>query len=193
MSEDVPGGAPPSDGGGAPPPSDGDGTRRRFLQFATCAVGGGLGAAVLIPAARLIAHPIGRAVVSSATTPIDAIAVDQVGAEPVRVPLVAATVRDAYASTANVVLGAAFLRRGADGTIRALSSVCPHKGCTIGFAAATHRFECPCHSATFDLDGNRLSGPAERGLDPLPVTVERGRVKVTWVRFRAGGRDRTKA
>ena len=96
-------------------------------------------------------------------------------------------------STANVVLGAAWLRRGKDGQIAALSSVCPHKGCAIGFAEGAQRFECPCHSATFDLDGNRLSGPAERGLDPLPVIIERGRVKVTWVRYQNGGADRKPA
>ena len=101
--------------------------------------------------------------------------------------------RDAYASTANVVLGAAWLRRGKDGQIAALSSVCPHKGCAIGFAEGAKRFECPCHSATFDLDGARLSGPAERGLDPLPVVIERGRVKVTWVRYQPGGADRKPA
>lgn len=156
-------------------------------------MGGGVGAALLIPAARLIAHPVGRAIVSSAATPIDAIAVAQVGEAPVRVPLVAASVRDAYASTNDVVLGAAWLRRAKDGQITALSSVCPHKGCAVGYAETAKRFECPCHSATFDLDGNRLSGPAERGLDPLPVTIERGRVKVTWVRFQNGGTHRTPA
>jgi Rieske Fe-S protein len=176
-----------------PSPPGTDASRRRFLQVATCAVGGGVGAALLIPAARLIAQPVGVVVVSSPTEPIDAVAVDQIGDLPLRVPLVAATVRDAYASTANVVLGAAWLRRGKDGQITALSSVCPHKGCAIGFAETARRFECPCHSATFDLDGNRLSGPAERGLDPLPVTVERGRVRVTWVRYQNGGAERKPA
>lgn len=175
------------------PPPERDASRRRFLQLATCAVGGGVGAAVLIPAARLVAHPIGRAVVVAGGEPIDAIAVAQVGVEPVRVPLVAASVRDAYASTPNVVLGAAWLRRANDGTITALSSVCPHKGCTIGYAVAERRYECPCHSATFDVDGQRLSGPAERGLDPLPVTVDGGRVRVTWIRYQPGGKDRTPA
>ncbi len=156
-------------------------------------MGGGVGAALLVPVARLIGHPVGAAVVSSPTDPIDAIAADQVGERPVRVPLIAATVRDAYAATTDVLLGAAWLRRGKGGQIAALSSVCPHKGCAIGFAEAAGRFECPCHSATFDLEGNRLSGPAERGLDPLPVVVEGGRVKVTWVRYQPGGADRKPA
>lgn len=181
------------DRGAPPPPEPADPGRRRFLQVATCAVGGGIGASLLVPAARLVLHPVGKAVVSSAADPIDAIAADAVGAEPTRVPLVAASVRDAYASTSNVVLGAAWLRRGADGQIVALSSVCPHKGCAVGFAPDARKFVCPCHNATFDVDGNRLSGPPERGLDPLPVIVEKGRVKVTWVRYQNGGKERKPA
>jgi Rieske Fe-S protein len=125
-------------------------------------------------------------IVTAATDPIDAIGVDQLGAEPVRVPMVAHTVRDAWSSTRDVALGAAWIRRGPDGTIAVLSSVCPHKGCSIGYTAATRKFECPCHGATFDLDGKRLGGPSQRGLDPLPFTVEDDRVKVTWVRYANG-------
>lgn len=181
-----------SDDPGAPADPPG-GSRRRFLKLATGAVGCGVGAAVLIPAARFIAHPIGEPIVSSGSEPIDAIAIGALGVEPVRVPLVAHTVRDAWASTPNVALGAAWIRRTADGQIAVLSSVCPHKGCAIGYAAEVKRFECPCHGAIFDLDGKRLSGPSERGLDPLPFTVEDERVKVTWVRFENGGADRKPA
>jgi Rieske Fe-S protein len=174
----------------ADPPGE---SRRRFLKLATGAVGCGVGAAVLVPAARFIVHPVGESTVTAATAPIDAIAVADVGAEPVRVPMVAHTVRDAWASTRDVALGAAWIRRGPGGKIAVLSSVCPHKGCAIDYAAATQRFECPCHGAIFDVDGQRLRGPAERGLDPLPFTVEGERVKVTWVRFENGGAERKPA
>ena len=167
--------------------------RRRFLKLATGAVGCGVGAAVLIPAARFLGHPIGEPIVTAATEPIDAIGVAQLGADPVRVPIVAHTVRDAWASTRDVALGAAWIRRGKDGAIAVLSSVCPHKGCAIDYAAPTQRFECPCHGATFDVDGKRLSGPSQRGLDPLPFTVEGDRVLVTWVRFEPGGANRKPA
>ncbi|MEZ4399665.1 MAG: ubiquinol-cytochrome c reductase iron-sulfur subunit [Kofleriaceae bacterium] len=187
MSTDDPGtpGAP-----GEPP--DGGDSRRRFLQLATCAVGGGLGAAVLIPAARLLAHPLGRSIVSASSEPIDAVAVKDVGVEPLRVPLVARRVADAWAATTNVVLGAAWLRRTPDGSIAAYSAECPHKGCAVGYTPAAKRFECPCHSATFDIDGKRLSGPAERGLDPLDLTVVDGRIKISFVRYQNGGAERKK-
>lgn len=164
--------------------------RRRFLKLATGAVGCGVGAAVLVPAARLLAHPIDRTIVTAASEPIDAIAVADLGAEPVRVPMVAREVRDAWSTTRDVKLGAAWIRRDARGTIAVLSSVCPHKGCAIGYTAAAHVFECPCHGAKFDLDGKRLTGPSKRDLDPLPFTVEGDRVKVTWVRYEPGSPDR---
>jgi len=167
--------------------------RREFLKLATGVVGCGVGAVILVPAARFIAHPVGAQIVTAASAPIDAIAVADLGAAPVRVPLVAHTVRDAWATTNDVALGAAWIRRGKDGTIAVLSSVCPHKGCAIGYAAQTGRFECPCHGATFDVDGQRLSGPAERGLDPLPFSVEGDRVMVTWVQYDNGGADRKPA
>jgi Rieske Fe-S protein len=120
----------------------------------------------------------------------------RLGAAPLAVPLVAAGPQDAYASTANVTLGVAWLRRRKDGQIAALSSVCPHKGCAIGYAAAAGRFECPCHDARFDLDGNvASSGPAERGLDPLRVPrSKRSRVQGdAGSAIRTGGADRTPA
>lgn len=186
MAPDVPG-AP------ADPPDDPEPGRRRFLKLATGAVGCGVGAAVLVPAARLLAQPVGVKTVVSADEPIDAIAVADLGPDPVRVPMVAKVVRDAWSSTQNVALGAAWIRRAPDGTIAVLSSVCPHKGCAIDHAPGSPIFECPCHGATFDLDGKRLKGPAERGLDPLPFTVEGERIKVTWVRFANGGADRKPA
>lgn len=152
-----------------------------------------MGAAVLIPASRLIAHPVRHPTVTAAADPIDAIAVDRLGAAPLAVPLIAPLVRDGWSAAKDVTLGVAWLRRRPDGAITALSGVCPHKGCAIGWSPAAGRFECPCHDARFDLDGKRLHGPSERDLDPLETTVERGRVLVRWVRYRPGGADRTPA
>ena len=49
------------------------------------------------------------------------------------------------------------------GTIRALSSVCTHMGCTLAYRPAWKDLRCPCHGASFDLSGhlaNRASGYA---------------------------------
>ena len=44
------------------------------------------------------------------------------------------------------------------GNIRALSSVCTHMGCTLHFRPDWHDLRCPCHGASFGLDGRLANG-----------------------------------
>jgi len=175
----------------SPPPGP---SRRRFLKIATCALGGGIGATVVVPAAQYLLYPVGKRTVTTGGEPIDALPVDRLrpGAPPTRVALVAPAQRDAWGTVRDVPLGAAWVRRDDGGKVEALSAVCPHLGCAVGFDAGRNLFRCPCHESTFALDGKRLAGPTERGLDPLPVKIERGRVEITWVRYRVGGSGREK-
>ena len=53
----------------------------------------------------------------------------------------------------------------------ALSGVCPHLGCAVGWEGKS--FLCPCHDSRFGVDGARQTGPAQRGLDPLPMNQGR--------------------
>ena len=179
----------PADGEGGGDDEPGEASRRRFLKIATGCLGGGLGAALIVPAARLALGVAGRKTVTSTAEPIDAVAVEQVGDAPIAVTLRAASVRDAWATTRNVPLGVAFVRKD-KGVIRALSSVCPHLGCTLGWDAAANRYLCPCHDTLFEVDGSFVSGEAKRAMDDLPVTIEGGRVKIQWVRYRSGGRTK---
>lgn len=57
------------------------------------------------------------------------------------------------------------------GEFRAFSTVCPHQGCAVS-NVSNGQIICPCHRSTFGLDGAVRSGPAPRGLDPVPVTVD---------------------
>jgi nitrite reductase/ring-hydroxylating ferredoxin subunit len=45
-----------------------------------------------------------------------------------------------------------------EGTIRALSSVCTHMGCTLYFRPDWWDLRCPCHGASFDLNGRLANG-----------------------------------
>lgn len=44
------------------------------------------------------------------------------------------------------------------GTIRALSSVCTHMGCTLHYRPDWQDLRCPCHGASFDLAGRLANG-----------------------------------
>ena len=62
-----------------------------------------------------------------------------------------------------------------------LSTICPHEGCEVVWEQATNRFSCPCHESYFAADGARISGPSPRGLDPLPMRVQDGKLQVQYV------------
>jgi len=62
-----------------------------------------------------------------------------------------------------------------------LSAICPHEGCEVSWDQGSSRFSCPCHESYFAADGSRISGPARRGLDSLPMRVQDGKVQVQYV------------
>lgn len=161
-------------------------TRRRFLKIATVAIGGVMSAAVAVPLIRYVLFPVREKVVTAPDEPLDVLAVDALepGAAPTRVQLIASNVRDGWAVADDVPLGAAWVRKTASGEVQALSSMCPHLGCAVDFDPGAGVFKCPCHRSAFAPDGKKLSGPSKRGLDPLPVRVEQGRVKITFLRYR---------
>jgi Rieske Fe-S protein len=169
--------------------SDVDG-RRRLLGWIAAGLGAGLASAVAAPIALFVGGQARRAGELAADE--EAVDAGAIGAlpdgKPVRVTLRARRRRDAFALRENVVLGAAWLvRRG--GAVAAFSTVCPHAGCAVE-AEEGGAFSCPCHKSRFGPDGARLDGPAPRGLDPLPVAVVDGRVRVTPRRFRQGTKAR---
>lgn len=66
---------------------------------------------------------------------------------------------------------------------KVVSAVCPHEGCDVSWREDTNQFICPCHDSFFTAAGERISGPARRGLDPLPSRVENGTLQVQYQSF----------
>ncbi|MHC4994522.1 MAG: QcrA and Rieske domain-containing protein [Planctomycetota bacterium] len=60
-----------------------------------------------------------------------------------------------------------------------VSAACPHLGCNVTWEPADSLFRCPCHGATFDADGEILSGPVSSPLKVLPHEVKEGLLVVT--------------
>lgn len=55
-----------------------------------------------------------------------------------------------------------------EGYLRAVSGVCTHQGCRLFLASGPARLECPCHGATFGLDGAVLTHKLKFPLADLP-------------------------
>lgn len=62
--------------------------------------------------------------------------------------------------------------------MQALYRKCVHLGCSVPHCDSSMLFECPCHGSKYRLNGEYFGGPAPRGLDRFPITVEGGKVVV---------------
>jgi glycine/D-amino acid oxidase-like deaminating enzyme/nitrite reductase/ring-hydroxylating ferredoxin subunit len=54
--------------------------------------------------------------------------------------------------------------RDEQGTVHAVSAVCSHMGCLVGWNQNDRTWDCPCHGSRFELSGEVLHGPATRAL-----------------------------
>jgi cytochrome b6-f complex iron-sulfur subunit len=66
--------------------------------------------------------------------------------------------------------GKFYLVRTQDG-VSAIYWKCVHLGCTVPWIAGSQEFICPCHGSIYEYNGSRISGPAPRAMDAMPVTV----------------------
>lgn len=54
----------------------------------------------------------------------------------------------------------------------AFDAVCPHAGCTVGYASGAGLLVCPCHGSEFNpATGAVEAGPAPTGLRPISVAL----------------------
>jgi cytochrome b6-f complex iron-sulfur subunit len=79
----------------------------------------------------------------------------------------------AYAALNNIggsVVVQSIIIANSGGNFIALSSVCTHQGCTVGYSASADNFPCPCHGSLFSASGSVVNGPAISPLKSYTVT-----------------------
>ena len=65
-----------------------------------------------------------------------------------------------------------------DSELLAISSRCPHLGCSVSWFSEKNQFICPCHASSFDEFGNFESPPVPRPLDIYKIFIEDAKVLV---------------
>ena len=60
----------------------------------------------------------------------------------------------------------------------ALSRICTHLGCLVGYDVFNNKLVCPCHAGEFDLEGNVLSGPATKPLPRYPLKITADQITI---------------
>lgn len=107
---------------------------------------------------------------------------------PQKFPIIADR-RDAWTQYPAEPIGAVYLRRVKD-TVEAFQVVCPHAGCFIAYSVEKKQFYCPCHTASFKIDGSRIVEPrcdSPRDMDRLDVKiVNKTDVMVVFKKFQTG-------
>lgn len=76
-----------------------------------------------------------------------------------------------YSSTASLV---AWIRKDESGNIYALSPICKHLGCTVGWntnESFPEQYHCPCHGAHYTKEGKQLA-VASAPLDEYKVMLK---------------------
>jgi len=65
-----------------------------------------------------------------------------------------------------------------EGGFLAISAICTHLHCIVNWNEMLKKFECPCHGAKFNQNGEVLEGPPPRALDLYKLQIVAGNVVV---------------
>ena len=57
------------------------------------------------------------------------------------------------------------------GELHVVNPVCTHMKCDVKWNEVERSWDCPCHGARYDIDGNVLNTPADKGLEQLEKPV----------------------
>lgn len=69
--------------------------------------------------------------------------------------------------------------RSGDNSYLALSKVCTHQGCDVGYNHSSGQLPCPCHGSVFSTSGSVINGPAETSLKTYSVKIDGDKLILT--------------
>jgi nitrite reductase/ring-hydroxylating ferredoxin subunit len=129
---------------------------------------GGIGAAAATAAAAVAGAVVDRELLNPDSSPFVPAAQELVPDEGAWQPVLSAAnlgvgqvARFSTVSTVGFVVND-------NGSLSAISGVCTHQGCLLRLNEAAARLDCPCHRASFSLQGEVLRQQFRQPLAPLP-------------------------
>jgi cytochrome b6-f complex iron-sulfur subunit len=136
-------------------------SRRRVL--------GGIGAAAATAAAAAVAGGVvDREILNSGSSPTVPRAQELVPDEGSWQPVLdAANLGDGQVARFSTASTVGFVVND-NGNLSAISGVCTHQGCLLRHNEVAGRLDCPCHRASFSLQGDVLHQQFRQPLPPLP-------------------------
>lgn len=151
------------------PPSRKEMSRRQFLTYTLGGATAFMGAGALLPMIRFAVDPVlhkkgaGEFIKVAETAKITDV--------PQEFTFELAQQDGWYASTATLT---AWIRKDENGEIYALSPICKHLGCTVGWnndKAYPDEYHCPCHGARYTKLGKNLA-VAPKPLDQYKIKID---------------------
>jgi menaquinol-cytochrome c reductase iron-sulfur subunit len=67
-----------------------------------------------------------------------------------------------------------FVLRHSENDLKVLSNRCTHLSCRVSWKEETQSYDCPCHDAKFNIEGEVIYGPPPHPLDQYAHKVEEG-------------------
>ncbi|WHX47354.1 ubiquinol-cytochrome c reductase iron-sulfur subunit [Paenibacillus woosongensis] len=151
------------------PPTRKEMSRRQFLTYtlggATAFMVGG----AALPMVRFAVDPILQK--KGEGTFVKVVEVSKITTEPQEFTFELQQQDGWYSSTASLV---AWIRKDESGNIYALSPICKHLGCTVGWntnESFPEQYHCPCHGAHYTKEGKQLA-VASAPLDEYKVMLK---------------------
>jgi nitrite reductase/ring-hydroxylating ferredoxin subunit len=143
---------------------------------------GGIGAAAATAAAAAVAGAVvDRQLLSPNSSPSVPTAQELVPDEGAWQPVLdAANLGDGQVARFTTDSNVGFVVNN-NGKLSAISGVCTHQGCLLRLNEAAARLDCPCHRASFSLQGDVLQQQFKQTLPPLPqiqVRESNGQIEV---------------
>jgi len=148
--------------------------RRKFMGFATWAIGGIISAAMAIPAVNYIIGPSLKKSEGQDWIRLGSSSKIELGTPT----LFKTAIQKQTGWIVNETELSIYILTDDGREFVAMSNICTHLGCRVRWIGDEQQFFCPCHNAIFAKDGSVVTGPPPRPLDRYEIKVEEDQIFV---------------